>query len=199
MKIFHIVRNSRNISLFKEIILEVLHSGRSEEIFISSGFFAENTKARMSLERDITNTKDWLNVANRQNMTVYIKGCYKSTGRSDMVNFQNNLSSAGYKTQLLPYKSAHHAKVFIAQQNKIPIIEIIGSSNFTSKAYGTGKAYNIEADIVICNDAMLERVILSIIRELNIENGVMIYDYHEENNLGKPLIEQMIWIRDNLF
>ena len=58
MKIFHIIRNSKNISLFKEIILHTLHSGRCDEVFISSGFFVENNKkAAACIEENIRFTK----------------------------------------------------------------------------------------------------------------------------------------------
>ena len=199
MKIFHIIRNSKNISLFKEIILHTLHSGRCDEVFISSGFFVENNKIQMSTETDSTGVMDLKNVANPQNIALYIKGCFNRTNQAQMWNFANSLRQAGYNTQVLPYKSKHHAKVFIAQNKKIPICEIIGSSNFTTSAYGTGKAYNIEADFVICNDSLLEKTLIECISNNHLHDGIMVMDYFEGQNLGKSLIEQMIWIRDNLF
>ena len=197
--IFHIIRNSRNISLFKEIILHSLHYTSCDTVYLSSGFFNENSaKNEMSKSFDKSNKLNWLNVPNRNNISVYVKGSFSNSG--DMSNLVNNLNAAGYNATQLPYRYHHHAKVFIAEERGLPFLEIIGSSNFTTAAYGTNAPFNIEADLVISLSDIVDNHIYSQIEYFpEFKESIMILEHNEEKNYNRSLQNQMIWIRDNLF
>lgn len=197
--IFHIIRNSRSVSLFKEIILHSLHHTSCDKVYLSSGFFNENpAKNEMSKSLDKSNQLNWLNVPNRNNITVYVKGSFSRSG--DMTNLVNNLNAVGFNAIQLPYKHHHHAKVFIAEEKGLPFLEIIGSSNFTTAAYGTNAPFNIEADLVISLSDTVDKHIYSQIENFpEFKESIMILEHNKENNFNRSLQSQMIWIRDNLF
>lgn len=207
MKIFHIIRNQSNVSLFKEIIQLCIHSGLGDEAYISSGFFQEPPKGTYSAYNDADS--QGRSFANNSNyITLHFIGVYSNLWQARFQTFISNLQSNGnYQifvnqiplsngSAIQPRKNIH-AKIFVYQDNGEPLVEIVGSSNFTSRAYGTGHAYNIEADLVICNCPKIERDITKAIEQLDNRRGIMILNYDETNS--RPIVDEMKWIRDNLF
>ena len=207
MKIFHIIRHQNNVSLFKEIIQICIHSGIGDEAYISSGFFQEPVPGSYSVSFDTDSLGRSL-MNNSNHITLHFCGIYSNLWYARFQTFINNLQSTGYyqifvnKAPFLQGKTVKprrkvHAKIFVYQEKGEPLVEIIGSSNFTSHAYGTGHGYNIEADLVICNCQRVEDEIIKIIRKFDTRHGVMILNYDDTNSV--PLIDEMRWIRDNLF
>lgn len=201
-KIYHIIRNNSTNNLFKEIIQESLHSGIGDEFFISSGFFQEaNLRGGYRVSTDVdSNNKSYISNPFRHNMIANIKGEHNRYNRRwnrGFVNFCDSLRNAGYNV-LQNNINRTHAKIFIIQKNKIPFLEIIGSSNQTRPAYGSSSPFNKEADLIICNDPTLQNIISNIILNYQeISQGAIILEYSEENK--NSIINEMIWIRDNFF
>lgn len=198
--IFHIIRNNPKICLYQEIVQMVLHSNLCKEIFISSGFFQEMGHGQFNASSAMdTHRRSFMNNRYRKNITITTKGVYNYAWYKDYDNFVNDLSLAGYKVNKIN-SNRHHAKLFLAFNNNIPVLEIIGSTNYTSTAYGINhpkNLFNCEADLVICNNTKLEKCILELIYEKRLNDNVIFLDYNDRNN--KNIEEEMVWIKDNLF
>ena len=196
-KIYHIIRNSSTHNLFKEIIQESIHSGLGDEFFIASGFFQEGRGGYYASTDVDSNNRSYVNNPFRFNMIANIRGVYNGYWRQEFNDFCNSLQNSGYFIRRHSINRTH-AKVFILQKNNKPFLEIIGSSNQTRPAYGSSSPFNTEADLVICNNKILGNKIDKIISNYQENNnGVILLEYSKHNK--KTIIEEMIWIRDNLF
>lgn len=207
MKIFHIIRNTVSLSLFKEIIQECIHSGLGDTVYISSGFFQEPTRGNFSASKE-RDSKGRSFDNNTNHLTLHLRGVYNAAWKGSFQSFVNVLQGTGcyqiwvnkmrYNPGMsIPTVNKNHAKVFIYEKKGEPLLEILGSSNLTSHAYGTNFPYNTEADLVICNNKKLENAIIKMFQNSEIQHGVMILNYDNINN--SPLDKEMKWIRDNLF
>lgn len=207
MKIFHIIRNQANISMFKEIVQECIHSGIGDKVFISSGFFQEIPKGTYSASHDADSIgRSFL--TNTQPLDLYLLGVHNAAWNARFCTFVTNLSGTGvynifvngvsYTTGMkIPISKRHHAKVFVYQSKDEPLLEIVGSSNFTRTAYGTTGTFNKEVDLIICNSEIIEVALIQKIQQYDYPHGIMILNYDELNK--NSIIEEMNWIRDNLF
>lgn len=205
--IFHIVRTTANLSPFKEIIQESLHSGIADRVYISSGFFQEATspfsKKSYSASSDPDqNGNSFVNYKNSCGKKgalpqIITKGTYSGQWWPQYQAFVTSLKSAGFTVKSFQVVR-HHAKVFILEKNRNPFLEIIGSSNFTSRAYGTGKFFNQEADLVISTNRKVTSIINKILVEPEKEEfSVIRLAFSPQNDFS--LINQMKWIRDHIF
>lgn len=83
----------------------------------------------------------------------------------------------------------------------MPILEIIGSLNITSRAYGIStspKSFNTEADLVIVNEKAIEDEVFKLIDTSQAKNYVIAMDYNQKYN-SLNLQDEMKWIKNNLF
>lgn len=198
--IFHIVRNSLNFSLFQELIQLCLHDNFGDTFYISSGFFQEKNNFYVSTHQD-TFQRSFTNNVNAKNQTINTQGVYNNMWMSQYNHFVNNLKLYGYTVNKF-HSNRNHSKVFLCYKNKKPILEIIGSSNFTSTAYGINhpkKYFNHEADLVIVLDT--ETDLINKVREIlkfhKLDAKVMYLDYSKENKV--ELLEQMEEIKNMIF
>ena len=193
--------------MFKEIVQECIHSALVDKLYISSGFFQEMQKGTYSASNDMDSMgRSFLN--NTNPLDVYLSGVHNAAWNARFCTFITNLSNVGVYNIFVngvPYSPSikiqtaqrHHAKVFIYQLKDEPLLEIVGSSNFTRPAYGTTGTFNKEADLIICNCKKIEQILIQKIQQYDISHGIMILNYDELNKT--TLIDEMRWIRDNLF
>lgn len=201
--LYHIVRSCLCRCLFQEIILESFYSQNPlcTDFYISSGFFQEDYFYSASFGVDYRGKSLALN-PNRCNQSIILRGVYNNCWLHKYDDFYLNLISLGYRNVQQISSSRHHAKVFIACLNGMPVLEIIGSSNFTSTAYGInhprGK-FNVECDLVICNNSNLDSLIQRLIQDSHLNDYVIFLRYDEELNTRRNIQEEMHWIKENLF
>ena len=196
MSLFHIIRNTRTKSLFKDIIQGCIHSNIGDTIYISSGFYQEEQCYSAYNDQD-SRDRSFANYPNKNSLTVNIIGIHSYTWKTRWDDFIDRLKAGGYNVNdILKFK--HHAKVFIYEEDGTPLLEIIGSSNITSRAYGTTAGFNTEADLVICNCDALERQIKELLEQNADDKSVMVLNFDNERN-HFSVEDEMKWIRDNLF
>ncbi|MBF0240496.1 MAG: phospholipase D family protein [SAR324 cluster bacterium] len=147
-----IFRKNLDQNIFRDLIINILDSTQSDEALICSGFFQENFKKsdyQVSLE------KGFATVCASRKINLTTIGIHNNTWKQSYQNFKVNMLASNVNIKCF-YKNglAWHAKVFIALKNSIPVFGIIGSSNFTSKAFSTAGKFNNECDVVLWTDEM---------------------------------------------
>ena len=212
--IYHIIRNSKRRSLFKDIIQDVIHSKLGDTCYITSGFFSESPQKSGYLVSSDPSYNNLSFVTNPdKNLSFVLRGSFNKTHNNNLLNFYKALVKAQYRVSLFSTAIKRHEKVFIYEKNGIPLIEIIGSSNLTKNAYGTQNTFNYEADLVIINDENIGKIVNNIININPININAITDNDNEEDSLSiakimkleyskdntEDLTSQMIWIRDKLF
>lgn len=183
--IYHIYRNTASPCFFKEVLLLTLCSNIGDNFYLSSGFFGEGS---FSASNDYGLYCPYSICSNPYATNLHAKliGCCDRKGLPQFKTFANNLKLAGYHT-FCAYRPFQHAKVFLYQKGSTPIVEIIGSSNMTSRAFGSSSVYNHKADLIIINDNMLGKKFSNFIEanDNSLENFVTkIVDNNDEEILS---------------
>ncbi|MCK9622300.1 MAG: hypothetical protein M0R47_17395 [Methylobacter sp.] len=193
-----ILRKSHAINRFREIILRAFQEPDLNELLLCSGFFQDRTNYQASA----CFAASAPNLPCQKQLTSV--GLYNMMWRSDYDSFISGLRSITcpcgrpVNVEKRRVKKYHwHAKVFIAKKHSIPVLGIIGSSNITSRAFGTSAQWNYEADVVLWNDgdSVASSIISGVLGSLDDNDpfSVVVSDYASEDPLNRGLsLEQRL-------
>lgn len=207
------LRDSSDISYFKEIMLKIFNEFTIDEVLICSGYYQENKPYRDENDNlQIGSYRVTLDInSNHENLitqlsrvekitTVGIKGSSGSDWDVSYRNFVENLRYSLGKDVVDAYvdkSGSWHAKEMIMLYQGHAVAGIIGSSNFTRAAYGSfpNQNCNIEADTIIYRsdaDTSMAQLV-SVLREDRGEDSFLIvapYDASLNNGDEVDLLDK---------
>jgi hypothetical protein len=179
-----ILRKHLHVNRFRDLMIDVLDTGRGDNAILCSGFFQEDYRGygyRASQEQGFAQ------VLKKNNIDLTTVGIYHSSWKQSYLNFRDNLFIAGVKIHA-KYKPGlkWHAKVFILSHNQFPVFGIIGSSNITRRAFGSMIDFNYECDAIIWPDSEQEISIFvdKFLNDIDDSQEVIRAPYLEEINRG---------------
>jgi hypothetical protein len=192
-KIAILLRKTSAINRFREIILASFKSDDFDKLLICSGFF----QGRKNYDASTCfNSNQPRFPCIKSVVTV---GLYNNMWKPDYLTFINGLQKitcpCGRALQVEKRKISKgqwHAKIFIAFEENIPQLGIIGSSNMTSRAFGINRHWNYESDVVMWDDenksaSSIMTTILNTSLEENNPNSILVADYNPEDRLNRGL------------
>jgi hypothetical protein len=144
-----ILRKNRNSNLFRQLILFSFSCSKINEVLLCSGFFQE--RVNFSASGQILSQ---LQQNFPQHKNIIVVGPYNRFWKPQHDVFINQIMQI---PQFIIQErtiigSQWHAKVFIGMQSTNPRIAIIGSSNYTSRAFGINLPFNNECDVVMWDE-----------------------------------------------
>lgn len=205
MGIILTLRDQEKLSYFKELMLDLLDLKIGNKVLICSGYFQENytPSQKSSVPRYYVSKEK-----NYKGKTILdcIDFTYKEVTLVGSRAFRNTEWDHSYQDFVIELRKrygakpsiiAHrniggnwHAKVFILLKDEEPIAGIIGSSNLTKSAYGTGSNtyFSIEADTMLFIP-QIQNHVNQIIEGLRIQeeevSSIIIADYDPKKNNGR--------------
>ena len=159
-KIAVIVSTISAVNLFRSAVLQAFAAPHHSNFLICSGFFHERNpqKGPFYASRAFIGARTTFPVGS----SITIVGAYNPSC-TEYADFANALRSNLKNNHGLPlrvrqryairkWQNRWHAKVFIAAEKRIPRFAVVGSSNLTRNAFGTGPVNN-ETDVIIWDDS----------------------------------------------
>ncbi len=205
MGVFISIRKSSTESFFKEWSHKLIELYRPDEILICSGFFQHNQYFIAPDSRDASTRRlcDVLMLAPTQ--TITIVGHYSKPGTSWSDQYHRfveqlraQMAGQGNVNAYEAVNGHWHAKEMIMLKNGEPVAGIIGSSNFTHPAYGSGitDPFNVEADTYIFSRPH-EELVYRAVQEAQLQDDgtfIMVTRYDPVLNKGR---DEMDLLRDH--
>lgn len=189
------LRDSNDQSHFKEIMLELFDKFGIDEVLICSGYYQEELPfidnktnkvliSKYKVTLDVNSAQENLIMKLRgipRITTVGIKGTAGSFWDTSYRNFVSDLRSNLGPDVVNAYadkSGSWHAKEMIMLSGGHAVAGIIGSSNFTKRAYGSfpNQEFNVEADTIIYESSADEDMayLVSALREDGGEDSFLI-------------------------
>lgn len=178
MSLLIILRKQLKPNRFNELLINSIDSGEGDNAIICSGFFQEkifsaslNTGLCCALKK------------NKVKLTTI--GVYNNIWLPQYKLFRDRIKKFGYSISAMQSRNNKwHAKIFILKKGNEPIFGIIGSSNMTSRAFGIGKDFNFEADVVLWDTTFTKINTLCEQQQENNDdfNDIIYADYNLEKN-----------------
>ncbi|MFW6002727.1 MAG: hypothetical protein ACOCQD_05240 [archaeon] len=210
--IIHSLRTSKNNSMFKEYLLNALCWASEEKdmgVIISTGYYWENPGMHYTHKFSASKEPNqrglsFMSIPLRCGSIpseISLYGCKGS--KQYFKDFKQSLVSYGYNIIRAKRKGNVHAKFFAIYKKRrglrIPIFEIIGSSNLTNPAFGTHVKglFNHETDLIIINDTSLQTYLEKIIKGNNLDeigdfiNTRLEYSDQNTENLSERMLKFM--------
>lgn len=196
-KVAIFLRKDKAINRFRETILETLKLPFVNNALLCSGFF-QHSKIYKSAE----DFKKTMNSRIGSPINLNILGIYAVYNWQQSYNyFINQLKQYnpyGYvniQGKVVPGQR-WHAKIFIAKQDDIPVVAIIGSSNITSRAFGINRPFNYECDVIFwdANNSQVNKMMESIFpeNERSDFSDVIITNYDAKHHTSKKSLNDKI-------
>lgn len=151
-----ILFRKNNMNPFKKFLHGII-SLKGEKLIITSGFISE-CKSFSPFQEMEPHLRSGINNGLTEIVTVAGRFFYKTNRyRKFYGDFVKRLRNLSRRVKVNPFVTNNwHAKVSIKIFNGKPIAAIIGSSNLTSTAYGSGRGFNKECDVVIWNERYVD-------------------------------------------
>lgn len=213
------LRDTDEISYFKELSLELIRACEPDEIMICSGYFSEASKYSpsmkpikdkfyFSLDKD-SHSKNIIELLKDYQTNVILVGHMPTKSgvceRSYKNLFANCKSHLGLG-KVKAYKCVAgnwHAKEMFIRKNidgvMTTVAGVVGSSNCTRPAYGdinssgsSGKGFNVEADTFIYDDkydSVIQPIVFTFQQEDGDEVRVIQTQYQPSLNGNKSIIQ----------
>ncbi len=87
-----------------------------------------------------------------------------------------------------------HSKIFIAKSSNVPVVGVIGSSNITSRAFGTQSPFNYECDVIMWSEinSVINQAINNAIGDAGEGSGVIVANYDAIHPANQETLEQRL-------
>lgn len=203
MNVCLIFRRSFLVNKFHDILVASLNSGVGDHAIICSGFFQENLRPNSPRPQYFL-SQDPGFIHGLQGVDLTTVGIHSNTWLPSYRQLIVNLRLAGVNVMpLYRNRAPWHAKVYLLEQNGVPIFGVIGSSNMTGRAFGCQGdqgviGFNHEADVVLWdnNIAELNDFMEEILEDME-PTDVLKLNYREELN-GISILDQLDQLKAEL-
>lgn len=200
MPIAIVLRNSVAVSLFKDAIIASLNSGAGDNAVMCSGFFQETFPAGAGYQATLE--PGFVPALLASGVQLSTIGVYNGIWKAQYREFVENLDAAGVPVVPWYMPGYHwHAKVFVLLVGGQPLLGIIGSSNITSRAFGTaGPSFNYECDTILWDDgvAALHAGMTDTIRADRYQDQVIYAEYDPAQNFGITVRQRLEGLLDRI-
>lgn len=187
MSLLIILRKKLIPNRFNELLINSIDTGEGDSAIICSGFFQENVFSASF-------STGLCCVLLKHNINLTTIGVYNNIWVPQYKKFRDNIASCGNIISAKKIRSNKwHAKIFILKKGNDPIFGIIGSSNMTSRAFGTWLDFNFEADVVLW-DTSSPRIHALCQEQTDTNNNIddLIYaDYNLERNRNRTAMDRL--------
>jgi phosphatidylserine/phosphatidylglycerophosphate/cardiolipin synthase-like enzyme len=183
-----ILRKESFRNIFRQVVLDSFKLGNTGSILLCSGFFQE--RGTFSASKEILQSIN----GNLCRAKITIVGYYGYLWTNDFNNFCLNLSTNTCPPIVVEKRRsrhlAWHSKVFIVNNNDdIPVLAIIGSSNMTSRAFGINHKFNYESDVILWNlsNSSINEIIINRMSGSDYESEIIFSKYDETSRFNQGM------------